>query len=257
MSPTLTSTDGAEIHWSTEGSGPPLVLVDPILVDRALSPNASLADELSETFSVIRYDRRGKGDSATSLAPTPDSEVDDLRAVIDAVSPTEPPAVFGLSSGGSLALLAASRGVPMRALVVMEPPSRIPDVDAVVEQAQAAVEEGRPTDAVRALFAYQGMPAEVVDQMGEMIERLAVYAPTIPVDLRIAERLTVPTLSRVTVDVLVVASSASPPQLIEFSRFAVENTGSGEPLVLAGDWHGVPDDVLAREIARFLAPAGA
>jgi pimeloyl-ACP methyl ester carboxylesterase len=123
MSPTLTSTDGAEIHWSTEGSGPPLVLVDPILVDRALSPNASLADELSETFSVIRYDRRGKGDSATSLAPTPDSEVDDLRAVIDAVSPTEPPAVFGLSSGGSLALLAASRGVPMRALVVMEPPS--------------------------------------------------------------------------------------------------------------------------------------
>ncbi|SJM50725.1 alpha/beta hydrolase fold [Actinomycetales bacterium JB111] len=246
-----------EIHWSAEGSGPPLVLVDPILVDRTLSPNASLAAELRETFRVIRYDRRGKGESATRLDPTLDTEVDDLRSVLAAASPGEPPAVFGFSSGGSLALLAASRGVPMRALVVLEPPSRIPDVDAVVARTLTAVEEGRPADAVRALFAYQGMPAEVVDQMGEMIERLAVYAPTIPVDLRIAERLTVPTLSRVTADVLVLASSSSPPQLIEFSRFAAENTGSGEPLLLDGDWHGIPDDVLAREVARFLAPPDA
>lgn len=62
MSGTAVSRDGRQIAWSVEGDGPCLVVIDPVMVDRTLSPNSSLAGKLASGFTVIRYDRRGKGD---------------------------------------------------------------------------------------------------------------------------------------------------------------------------------------------------
>lgn len=57
MSGTAVSRDGTQIAWSAAGDGPPLVVIDPVMVDRGLSPNSSLAKELASSC----YDRRGKG----------------------------------------------------------------------------------------------------------------------------------------------------------------------------------------------------
>lgn len=59
----------------------------------------------------VTVDRRGRGDSGDIAPYEPAREVDDLRAVIDALG--EPAVTFGHSAGAVLSWVAASRGVPM------------------------------------------------------------------------------------------------------------------------------------------------
>ena len=69
---------------------------------------------------VVRYDRRGYGRSELSGIPcTFDQHVDDLEVVVGA----RPTVLFGHSSGGSVALAAASRSNPaIRAAISYEAP---------------------------------------------------------------------------------------------------------------------------------------
>ena len=263
MSGTAVSRDGTQIAWSAAGDGPPLVVIDPVMVDRGLSPNSSLAGKLASGFTVIRYDRRGKGDSGGDLGRElrgglgreamidPQTEVEDLAAVIVAASPGVAPVVFGLSSGGSIGVLAASEGVSMSALVVMEPPSSLDDVGEFIARCNSLVVEGRDSEAVRSFLAFQGMPEEVVGEMADYVDACAPYAWTIPVDLRVTELLTPDALLRVDVPVLAVGSAASPPQLQEFAEFVGRHVPRSEVRLLDGDWHGIPDDDLAAAIAAF------
>ena len=162
--------------------------------------------------------------------------------------------MYGLSSGGSLSLLAPSRGVPMKGLAaVMEPPSQLPDVDAFVAETESKVTHDQNVEAVQGLWAYQGMPPEVVAQMAMYAEACAPYARTIPVDLQFANPLTPETLTRVTTPTLAVASQASPPLLRGFAEYVAEHVPSSNTSILDGDWHGVPDDDIARSISRFMA----
>ena len=246
------STDGTEIAWSTAGSGPALVVIDPIVVDRDLSPNGPLVELLSRDFTVIRYDRRGKGESTLDAPNSPSGEIEDLRAVITAASDDPSPSVYGLSSGGSIALLAAGRGVSMKSLVVMEPPSRLPEIDGFIAETERKVAAGQHAEAIRDLWTYQGMPSDVIDQMGALAEACAPYAHTIPVDLQIANLLTPEAVARVAAPTLAVASLASPPLLQGFAEYVAEQVPAGSTAILDGDWHGIPDDDLARAITHFI-----
>ena len=70
--PTVTSKDGTRIAYDRVGQGPALVMVDGALCSRAMGPGSSLAPYLSSHFTVLTYDRRGRGDS-TEPGPTPSS----------------------------------------------------------------------------------------------------------------------------------------------------------------------------------------
>ncbi|MEU2150893.1 alpha/beta hydrolase, partial [Streptomyces globisporus] len=58
---TVVSADGTEIAYERSGSGPAVVLVASALADRA--DTAKLAALLAEDFTVVNYDRRGRGAS--------------------------------------------------------------------------------------------------------------------------------------------------------------------------------------------------
>lgn len=116
----VTSADGTQIAWSRQGSGPPLVMVHCVAVSRATTRQPTLPSAPAEHFTVYTYDRRGTGGSGNTAPYSVDREFDDLAAVMafdgrDAV-------VYGFSSGATLALLAAEAGVPIRSLVLLEPP---------------------------------------------------------------------------------------------------------------------------------------
>jgi pimeloyl-ACP methyl ester carboxylesterase len=64
------STDGTTIAFERTGSGPPLIIVDGALGGRASGPARNLAAELADRFTVITYDRRGRGESGDT-APYP------------------------------------------------------------------------------------------------------------------------------------------------------------------------------------------
>ena len=61
---TVTSKDGTTIAFDQSGEGPVVILVDGALQYRAFDQGmVQLADLLAQHFTVIHYDRRGRGDS--------------------------------------------------------------------------------------------------------------------------------------------------------------------------------------------------
>src|SRR5262249_29457190 len=81
---TLRSKDGTTIAYEHQGHGPALILVDGALCSRAFGPMKALSAALQSSFTVFRYDRRGRGDSGNTLPYAVEREIEDLGAVIAA-----------------------------------------------------------------------------------------------------------------------------------------------------------------------------
>jgi hypothetical protein len=112
------SDDGTTIAYEAAGSGPTVVLVGGGLTDR--TENAALVPALAEHFTVVNFDRRGRGRSGDTPPYDVAREVEDVNALITAVGAT--PYLFGVSSGGALALEAAMAGCSVASVGVYEIP---------------------------------------------------------------------------------------------------------------------------------------
>src|SRR5215469_8396738 len=115
---TALSADGTNIAYDRSGDGPVLIVsVGAFCTRHTFVPPA----ELTRRFTVVTYDRRGRGDSGDAASFTPEREYEDLAAVA-ATTGTEPPFVFGHSSGAAIALRAAAAGLPVAGIVAYEAP---------------------------------------------------------------------------------------------------------------------------------------
>src|SRR5215216_7216116 len=115
---TVTSRDGTTIAFDRLGNGPPVILVCGGSTDRMA--NAPLAEFLAPHFTVLNYDRRGRGDSGDMAPYAVEREVEDLDTVIAAAGGSA--FVYGTSSGAALALEAAASGLAITKLAMWEPP---------------------------------------------------------------------------------------------------------------------------------------
>ncbi len=163
----VASKDGTTIAYDQSGKGHPVILVTGALGVRS---DPTLAELLAQHFTVINYDRRGRGDSGDTLPYAVEREVEDIEALINAAGGSA--SLYGLSSGAVLALEAASR-LPgkVKKLALYEPPfiiddSRPPVPEDYVAQLNKAIAAGRPSDAVE-IFMTRALliPAEFVAQM--------------------------------------------------------------------------------------------
>jgi pimeloyl-ACP methyl ester carboxylesterase len=153
---TVRSADGTALAVFRAGAGPAIILIDPALSTHRGS--AKLAKALAERFSVVSYDRRGRGGSGDEhpQSADPAREVEDIAALIDAAGGYA--VLFGTSSGAALALEAAARlGDRVTGLVAYEPPficddSRPPVAADLPARIAASVAEGDRSAAVRAFF---------------------------------------------------------------------------------------------------------
>jgi len=103
---TVTSKDGTRIAFDQSGAGPVVILVDGALQYRAFDQGmAPLADLLSPHFTVIHYDRRGRGDSTDTQPFALEREIEDIEALIDETGGAA--YLYGISSGAALAMEAA------------------------------------------------------------------------------------------------------------------------------------------------------
>ncbi|MEU1482457.1 alpha/beta fold hydrolase [Streptomyces sp. NPDC005752] len=112
------SRDGTSIAYRRRGDGPPVILVGGALSTAA--DEAPLAALLAPRFTVVTYDRRGRGTSGDGGPYTLRREIEDLASVAAAAG--ERVSLFGMLSGGALALEAAAEGLPVDLLAVYEPP---------------------------------------------------------------------------------------------------------------------------------------
>jgi alpha-beta hydrolase superfamily lysophospholipase len=161
----VTSSDGTTIAFDRLGDGPPVILVCSGSTDRMA--NAPLAELLAEHFTVLNYDRRGRGDSGDTAPYAVEREVEDLDAVIAEAGGSA--SVYGTSSGAALALEAAAGGLAITKLALWEPPyildeSRRPPA-VTARTYTELVAAGRRGDAVEYFMArVVGLPPEFVAQ---------------------------------------------------------------------------------------------
>jgi pimeloyl-ACP methyl ester carboxylesterase len=242
------SADGAGIAFAKDGAGPAVVFVTGAFNDHTrLAP---LAAALSDAFTVVVYDRRGRGESGDGPAYAIDREVEDLEAVIEAAGGSA--AVFGFSSGGVLALYAATK-LELDHLFVFEAPFAGPDwarPDDLPARMQALIDDDRPGDAV-ALFQAEGigLPPPVIEQIkaSPMWPALVAMAQATVYDAIITSELAQPTpeMLAITVPVSVMVGAETMPRLKESATLIP----IGRHVEVAG---GVNHDVPVEETARLI-----
>ena len=257
----VTSNDGTTITFDRLGDGPPVIVVGGQLADRALT--RPTAEELAKHFTVVNYDRRGRGDSGDTTPYAVEREIEDLECLIYEVGGTA--SVYGHSSGAALALHAAAGGLPIAKLVLHEPPYN-PDGDEdrqhasrkEAEHIKALLAEGRRGEAVEYLMRGIGMPPEMVEGVSRD-PRVVAMAHTMAYDSEIMGDITrggtlpADLLDAVTVSTLVLVGGASPEWMIDVGRRLAEGLPSGQQGVLEGQEHVVPPEVLAPVLREFFA----
>jgi pimeloyl-ACP methyl ester carboxylesterase len=261
MTDTVRSSDGTTIAFDRSGDGPPLVLVGGALSDR--SAGASLAAHLVERFTVIAYDRRGRGDSGDTGPYAVDREVDDLLALI--VDAGGSAFVFGHSSGAALALEAAARGLPIERLALYEPPFIVDDSRPepprdYVTRLEELVSADRRGDAVEYFMTVVvGVPADMVTQMrsSPMWASMEALAHTISYDGKVmgdamaGNPQPLQRWASVTIPTLVMDGGASPAWQHNGVRALVDVLPNVRHRTLEGQDHGAADEVLAPALIEF------
>ncbi len=261
---TTTSADGTTIAFETTGRGPALVLVDGALCSRTMGPSGDLSAQLADRFTVVRYDRRGRGGSGAGSSPyAVGREVEDLLAVLAAVGGHAH--VLGISSGAALALEAARGGAPIDRLAVFEAPFILDDTHPandplLPERVQELVDRGRRGQAVATFLRTVGAPAPMVllMRLTPVWRKLTAVAHTLPYDLSIVvpfeqgEPLPDGYYDAVAVPTLVLAGGRSPAYM-RSSQAAIADALTGGWLdVLPRQTHMVKAAVLAPVVADFL-----
>ena len=253
------SADGTVIAFDRFGSGPALIVTLGAFCDRKTFVPPS---DLTDRFTVVTWDRRGRGDSGDTAPYSPDLEVADLAAVISTAGSGSGsgPFVYGHSSGAALTLRAAWSGVPMAAQVAYEAPFIIPGSREVPTDPSATitslVSAGRRGDAVRFWMTdVVRLPAQMVAGMegAPFWPGLEAMTHTLPYDLALTAYQGVPAdlLARIAVPVLVLGGGNSP----DWFRQTVQATAAAIPgarlVTLEGQDHGAPPEVLTPVLTEF------
>jgi pimeloyl-ACP methyl ester carboxylesterase len=256
------SKDGTTIAFDRSGKGPAVVLVGGAFQYRAIDPpTAQLAALLAEHFTVFHYDRRGRGDSGDTRPYAIEREIEDLEALINEAGGSA--FVFGMSSGGVLALGAAERGLAITKLALYELPFNSGD-----EQARRAAEhytgelttllsEGRRGDAVALAMTTWGAEASAIAGMRQtpIWPLFESVAPTLAYDNAIMGDGSVPTerLASITVPTLVMAGGASPAFMQDAAQAVARALPIAKIRTLEGQMHDVAPEVLAPVLVEFFA----
>lgn len=259
----VTSKDGTAIAYDKTGNGPALILVDGAMCYRDSGPMRPLAEELKDRFTVITYDRRGRGESGNTLPYAVEREVEDIAALLDAAGGSA--LVYGCSSGGVLALEAANRLPGISKLFIYEAPlivddSRSPMTDTELNKMDALVAEGRRSDAVKLFMRFVGVHGFGLFMMQYMMRKvwrkLTGIAHTLPYDLAIVgafqrgKPLPAGRWQNVKVPVLVADGGKSPDWMRNAQR-ALSSNLHADYRTLDGQTHMVNATVQAPMIKEF------
>ena len=255
------SKDGTVIAFDRVGEGPPIILVVGAFNDRATG--APLAAALQDRFTVIAYDRRGRGDSGDAHPYTVEREVEDLEALVEEAGGSA--SVFGYSSGAVLSLIATARGLAITKLALYEPPVTADGGRGRLQEDLAArltalVEADQRGDAV-ALFQTEGvgLPADVVAQLRQapFWPALEAMAHTLVYETEILGDGALPTevAASVAAPTLVIAGGESFPFMRETAAALAEVIPDGRAHILKGQTHDIVPEALGQVLEEFFADA--
>ena len=262
---TVTSKDGTTIAYDQWGEGPAVILVDGALQYRAFDQGMNqLADLLSPHFTVVHYDRRGRGDSTDktdALSHALAREIEDIEAIIDEVGGSA--SLYGISSGAALAMEAAI-ALPnkVRKIAMYEAPFN-DDESAqqawreYVNQLQGLLDQGRKGEAVGLFMMLVGASPEDVEgikqtpmwPLWESIGHTLAYDHI--ADLGESAAVPVEQAARVTVPTLVMDGSESFPFMQVTAKKLATAIPKAQHRTLEGQTHELASDALAPVLIEF------
>jgi pimeloyl-ACP methyl ester carboxylesterase len=270
----VTSKDGTAIAYEQSGAGPAVILVTGAT---GVQSDRRLVELLAPRYSVLDYNRRGRGESGDTPPYAVQREVEDIEALIEEAGGSA--FLYGISSGAVLALEAASR-LPgkVKKLALYEPPfivddSRPPLPADYVQQLDAAIAAGRRGDAVEIFLTKAiGLPAEYIPAMrnapppadeGAMqapawadLEKVAhtiAYDGIIMGDTMSGKALPAGRWAANTAPTLVMCGGNSEAFFHNGARALAADLPKAQYRVLEGQDHAVAPEALAPALAEFFA----
>lgn len=262
MGEMVTSADSTTIAFDRCGAGPPVILVHGAMSDKAHPAMRAVAAALSPWFTMVNYDRRGRGESGDTQPYAVEREIEDLAALIEAAGGSA--MVFGGSSGAALALEAAARNPAISRLALWEPPYHVdgtaPDLPHDFgTRLEGLVRQGRRGDAVE-LFMVEAaeVPAAAVAAMraqpawpaAEAAAHTLVYEAAVlgPGNVLPAGRF-----AAIGQPTLVLTGQNSPAWMISAGKAVTAAIPDARHRVLENQTHNVAPEALAPELLEFFA----
>lgn len=262
---TVTSRDGTTIAFDQWGQGPAVILVSGALQYRAFGQGMmELAELLTPHFTVIFYDRRGRGESTDNTEGWSNAlarEVEDIEALIDEAGGSA--FLYGISSGAALAMEAAI-ALPDKVtkLAMYEAPynddqSAIQAWRAYTKQLDEYLTAGRHADAVGLFMMLVGASPEDVEGIKQtpMWHLWESVAPTLAYDhiADLGKDASVPVqrASGVAAPALIMNGSASFPFLHTTAVALANAIPNAGHRTLEGQTHEVSAEALAPVLIEF------
>jgi pimeloyl-ACP methyl ester carboxylesterase len=180
--------------------------------------------------------------------------------------------VWGMSSGGILALEAARAGVAIEKIAAYEPPFIVDSSDGLppddfVPHLGGLVDRGRRSEAVKYFMArVMGIPTLIPSLMSlwpPMWSKLKATAHTLPYEAALVDRyvrgrpLDDSYWARVATPTLIVSGEKSPAKLRKGAAAIAGALPNAEHRALPGVSHNVKMSVLAPVLVDFFTPGGA
>jgi pimeloyl-ACP methyl ester carboxylesterase len=250
------SKDGTLIAYEKIGNGQPVILVDGAMCYRSMSQLAAL---LSKSFTVVSYDRRGRGESGDTQPYTVQREIEDLGALINELGGAA--CVYGISSGAVLALkAAASLGHQIQRLAIYEPPFTFgaearKASEIYTNSLHALLRQGHQGDAVELFLKTVGIPPQAIAGIRQSPgwPGMEALAPTLAYDNAIMGNGSVPEeeAQAVRIPSLVLVGGNSPEFMHEAADTIVKVLPIAQQHSLNGQTHNVAADALAPFLEEF------
>jgi len=213
---TAFSKDGTTIAYEKTGNGACIILVNGALAYRKLNGEKDLAGMLAKKFTVIFYDRRGRGESSDTKPYSVEREIEDIETLIDVAGGSV--YLFGSSGGAALALLTAEKLGPGKVtkLALYEPPYGSDNIQEFAKEKNTVnklIEAGKPADAVTFFMEKRGTPPDKLEGMKKSPEwnGLVTIGHTLVYDFEVLGDGTVPieVAKKITIPVLVMDGEKS------------------------------------------------
>jgi pimeloyl-ACP methyl ester carboxylesterase len=256
----VVSADGTVIAFDRSGAGPVIILVHGAFTTRAHPILSDVAAALAPWFTVVNYDRRGRGDSGDTQPYAVEREVEDLTALLEMAG--GPAMVFGGSSGAGLALHAASRNPAISKLAVWEPPYHVDDSAPILPpdfaaRLDALVSKGRRGAAVELFMteAAQATPEAVAAmRLQPSWSQAEAVAHTLAYEAAVmgpGNALPAGRLAAITQPTLVLTGGNTPAWLTNAGQAVARTIPGAAHRVLTGQTHSVSPEALAPELLGF------
>lgn len=272
--PTVTSRDGTRLGVSVLGAGPGVVLVDGAFCHRTFGPMPQLAPLLAQQFTVVHYDRRGRGSTVGSSPWSIEREIEDVDALVELArreSGHDDVCLYGTSSGAMLVARAVAAGVRVKKLALHEPPlaldgTHFPQPADYIAQVHTMLQNNDPLGASKLFLRVVGVPAFAAFMMmlvPPVRRNMKSCGPTLPHDFAILgdtqrggpmpDEL-VAALGQIAVPTLTMVGSKSPAWMHHAVKRVSELVQQPAPtVVVAGQDHNIAATAAAPVLSSFFA----